>query len=105
MRLTHFNYARPAILALALLAALACAALWAQDDSPIVITDGSLTIESRAPWPSYKTIDATTKAHPDGNRKVASVSITMPGTSKTVNFSNQQCTVQLRYAATDISLS
>ena len=101
MRLTHFNSLR---LALALVAALAALCLWAQDDTPIIISDGSLTLESAVPWPRFTNLSGNSRAHPNAGKAIASVAITMPGHNQTITFSNQRCTVTVSYAGTDVTV-
>jgi len=96
-------YYRSAAPLLALLAALCC--LWAQDDSPIIISDGSLTIQAAVPWATFTSPDANTKAHPNAGKSVTKVAITMPGHNQTITFSGQKCTVAVRYAATDLTVT
>ena len=77
----------------------------AQDDAPIIISDGSLTIQSAVPWPSYSSPDANTKVHPNTARAVTSVAITMPGHNQTISFSGQKCTVTVTYAGQDVTIT
>ena len=91
--------------ALALLALASGFGLWAQNDSPITIMDGSLTIESAVPWARFSSPDAGTRVHPEGTKAVTKVAITMPGHNQTVTFSGQKCTVAVRYASTDITFT
>lgn len=76
--------------------------LFAQD-SPIVISDGSLTIDATVKWSDFRTVDATTRAHPQGGRSVTEVLVTVGGVAQPpIPFSGQMCTVTIRYAATDV---
>jgi hypothetical protein len=92
------------ILAL-LIASLAAVALWAQgNDTPIVILDGSLTMESAVPWSQFKgTGDLRT--HPVTTKSVTQVLVSIAGTDQTVKFDNEQCVVDVTYAGTDIKVS
>ena len=74
-------------------------------DTPIIIADGSLTIESAVPWASYGGSGSNTKVHPDTGKSAAKVAIVMPGNNRTVTFSGQKCTVAVRYASTDITVT
>jgi hypothetical protein len=74
-------------------------------DTPIIIADGSLTIESAVPWASYSGSGSNTKVHPHTGKSAAKVAIAMPGNNRTVTFSGQKCTVAVRYASTDISVT
>jgi hypothetical protein len=74
-------------------------------DTPIVISDGSLTIDATVPWTNFQDADATTKSHPHTTKSVTKVVVTAGGATQTFNFSSQKCTVAVRYAATDIVVS
>jgi hypothetical protein len=87
-------------LLMAPLAAVICGWGYAAD-SPIVILDGSLTMESAVPWNQF-TGAGDVKAHPETTKAVASVTITMPGKNQVVTFNGQRCTVDITYASTDI---
>jgi len=110
---THFTFNRElrslTVVFVALLAAAigGCVHMWAQDiDTPIIIADGSLTIESRGvPWANFTNAGGNAKVHPDGGRSVTQVVIAMPSQNRTVTFSGQKCTVAVRYASTDITVT
>ena len=110
---THFTFNRKlcsrAVVFVALLAAAigGCVHMWAQNiDTPIIIADGSLTMESRGvPWANYGNSGGNTKVHPNGGKSVTQVEIAMPGNNRTVTFSGQKCTVAVRYASTDITVT
>ncbi len=79
--------------------------LWAQDPTPIIIGDGSLTMESRGvPWSNF-TGGGNTKTHPQTGKSVPQVAITMPGHTQTLTFRNQKCTVTVTYAGTTITVT
>jgi hypothetical protein len=84
---------------------LATVALWAQgNDTPIVILDGSLTMESAVPWAEFRgTGDLRT--HPQGSKAITQVTVTMAGRDSAVAFDNEQCVVSVTYAGTDIKVS
>jgi YbbR domain-containing protein len=75
------------------------------DDTPIIIADGSLTIESAVPWASYSGSGPNTKVHPHTGKSAAEVEIHIPDKDKTVTFSGEKCTVAVRYASTDITVT
>ena len=78
--------------------------VWAQSDTPIIITDGSLTIESRGvPWSQFGT--GATRRHPNANKTVTAVDLTVNGNSQTISFNNQQCSVTVQYGSTTITVS
>lgn len=106
MTFSHFNSPRAQAnlrLAIAALALLLTAIFgvrgWAQDDVPVIITDGSMTIDSAVPWANYNSPDASTKVHPDAVRTVTRVAITMRGHNQTIPFANQKCAVTVSYAS------
>src|ERR1039457_6566652 len=74
-------------------------------DTPIIISDGSLTIDATVPWAGFQDADATTKSHPHIAKSVTKVVVTAGGNTQTFDFSSQKCTVAVRYAATDIVVS
>ena len=108
---THFTFnlrSRTVVFVALLVAAISgCVHLWAAAaDTPIIIADGSLTIESRGvPWDSYSNSGGNTKVHPHTGKSVPQVVIAMPGNNQTVTFSGQKCTVAVRYASTDITVT
>jgi len=73
------------------------------NDTPIIIADGSLTMESKGvPWSSYSSPRVNTLVHPHTGKSITLVEIAMPGKNRTVRFSEGKCTVAVRYASTDI---
>ena len=109
---THFSFNRQqrslTVVYVALLVAAigGCFQAWAFIDSPIIIADGSLTMESRGvPWANWTNSGSTTKIHPDTGKSVSSVVIVMPGNNQTLTFSAQRCTVAVSYASTSISVT
>jgi hypothetical protein len=109
---THFRFNRQqrslTVVFVALLVAAigGCFHAWAYIDSPIIIADGSLTMESRGvPWANWSNSGSNTKVHPDSGKSVSSVDIVMPGNNRTVTCSGRTCTVTVRYASTDITVT
>jgi YbbR domain-containing protein len=103
---THFTFNLRS-LTVVFVALLVAAIMWAQgaNDTPIIIADGSLTIESRGvPWANWGG-SGNTKVHPNPGKSVTQVVIAMPGNNRTVTFSGQKCTVAVRYASTDITVT
>jgi hypothetical protein len=96
-------FATPALLALLMGGALFLSAQGG--DTPIIISDGSLTIDATVPWSGFRDADATTKSHPQGTKSVTKVVVTVSGNTQTFTFSSQKCTVAVRYAATDVVVS
>jgi hypothetical protein len=106
MILKHTNLNLPgnlrlAGIALALATLLGGAAyLFAQPtDTPIVIGDGSLTMGSAVAWSSF-TGTGSTHAHPNANKSITSVDVTMPAMSDTVTFSGEKAEIDVTYAGT-----
>jgi hypothetical protein len=79
----------------------AATCLWAGNDTPIIIGDGSLYIHSEIPWSHYTT-DGTAKVHPEAAKAITNVEIVMPNNGKTVDCGRKRCTISIRYGATDI---
>ena len=77
---------------------------WAQGDTPIVIGDGSLTIESAVPWASF-TGTGRTRTHPHTAKAVPTVTVTLGGQTQTVNFAGERCSVAVTYGATVITVA
>jgi hypothetical protein len=68
-------------------------------DTPIVIGDGSLTMQSAVPWSRFSGTGHA-HGHPDATKAVTSVDITMPALSHTVSFSGEKAEVDVTYAGT-----
>jgi hypothetical protein len=103
---THFTFNLRS-LTVVFVALLVAAIMWAQgaNDTPIIIADGSLTIESRGvPWANWGG-SGNTRVHPNAGKAVTQVVIAMPGKNQTVTFSGQRCTVAVRYASTDVTVT
>ena len=78
---------------------------WAQGgDTPIVILDGSLTMQSAVPWSQYGG-SGDTRTHPHTGKSVTKVTVTANGATQTIAFSNQQCVVNVTYASQDIRVA
>ena len=92
------------LISLALLS-LWAALLWAQTDTPIVIADGSLTIESRGVAWSRFIGTGGTRRHPDATKTVTSVELTVNGNSQTIGMNNQPCTVTAQYGKTKVTVA
>ncbi len=103
MTLTR-NRQRLGLLTLTLLSLIAGLA-WAQgSDTPIIISDGSLTIESRGvPWSQF-TGTGRTRNHPQASKTVTAVDLTVNGRKQTIPCGNQRCTVTAQYGRTTITV-
>ena len=78
---------------------------WAQGtDTPIIISDGSLTMESRGvPWSQWGT--GGTRHHPNATKSITAVDLAVNGTTRTITFNGQPCTVTAQYGGTTITIS
>jgi len=82
-----------------------CVFGWAQGgDTPIVISDGSLNIQSAVPWSQF-TGAGDTKSHPNGAKSVMSVALTVGGRSQTIAYAGESCNVDITYAGGHIVFS
>ncbi|HUI55966.1 MAG TPA: hypothetical protein VLY04_13415 [Bryobacteraceae bacterium] len=82
-----------------------CVLGWAQSaDTPIVISDGSLTIESAVPWSQY-TGTGDIKTHPHTMKSVTKVVVTMPGKNHPESFSGESCRIEIAYASDHIVIN
>jgi hypothetical protein len=90
----------------ALLAAMLALSVlgWAAGDTPIVIADGSLNIQSAVPWSQY-TGAGDIKSHPHTTKSVSSVVLTVGGKNQTIKFAGEPCKVEFVYAGDHIVLS
>ena len=78
---------------------------WAQGgDTPIIILDGSLTMQSAVPWNQY-TGSGDVRTHPHAGKSVTKVTVTANGATQTIAFSNQQCIVNVTYASQNIRVA
>jgi hypothetical protein len=80
--------------------------LLAQDtDTPIIIADGSLKMNSAVPWGGFAQQSARRRAHPNAGKRVTRVELVVEGNINTsVQFNNQQCEVTFRYAGANFVL-
>jgi|SRR5579872_6850544 len=73
-------------------------------DTPIIITDGSLTMDSAVPWSQFTTA-GDSRRHPKGNGTVTGIDLTVNGTTQNIAIGGQPCTVTLQYGGTTITVS
>ena len=66
-------------------------------DTPIVIADGSLNIQSAVPWSQY-TGTGDIKSHPHTTKSVSSIAFTVGGKSQTIKFAGESCNVDITYS-------
>lgn len=104
MKLTRAPF-RYTLLTFALLALLLAGFLWAQTDTPIIISDGSLTMESRGVAWSQFGGTGNSRRHPNSNKTVSAVDVTVNGNTQTIPFTGQRCTVTAQYGTTNITVS
>jgi hypothetical protein len=88
---------------LALLVA-AGVSVWASGDTPIVILDGSLTMQSAVPWKEF-TGGGDQRSHPNAQGSITNVVVTIGGKNQTIACNGQRCAVDLTYAGTDIQVA
>jgi hypothetical protein len=77
---------------------------WAQGDTPIVVKDGSLTMQSKVPWDRFQG-SGDEKQHPNSGGAITQVVVTIKGSDQTVDCTNQRCAVDVKYASTHIKIS
>jgi hypothetical protein len=71
---------------------------WAQGgDTPIVISDGSLNIQSAVPWSQF-TGTGDIKSHPHSTKSVTSIAFTVGGQNQTIAFAGESCNLDITYA-------
>jgi len=75
-----------------------CVFGWAEGgDTPIVISDGSLNMQSTVPWSQY-TGAGDIKSHPHATKSVTSIAFTVGGRNQTIPFAGESCNVDITYA-------
>jgi len=75
-------------------------------DTPIIIADGSLKMNSGVPWAQFAQQGSRRRVHPSAGKRITSVEVVVEGNiSSSVQFTNQQCEVTFRYASANIVLS
>lgn len=93
-----------ALLTLTLLTLFLAGLAWTQSDTPIVISDGSLTIESRGvPWSQFS--PGNTRRHPNQGKTLTSVDLLVNGRTQRVTCGAVQCTITAQYDGTSITVS
>ena len=79
-----------------------CLIGWAQGgDTPIVILDGSLNIQSAVPWSQF-TGTGDIKSHPHSTKSVTSIAFTVGGKDQTIGFAGESCNVDITYDSAHI---
>ncbi len=75
-------------------------------ETPIIITDGSLTMESAVPWTDFTGSDSEhTLTHPHGDKSVRQVSVTISGQNQIVPVDGQKCHVAVQYGPTAVTVT
>ena len=78
---------------------------WASGDTPIVIQDGSLTMQSTIPWNQFQG-GGDERQHPNSGGSITSVVVTLNGVDQpAVPCTNQVCVVEAYYASTNIKVA
>ena len=72
-------------------------------DTPIVILDGSLTLQSAVPWKDF-TGTGDQRFHPNAAGSITAVVVTIAGKNQTIACNGQRCAIDVLYAGTDIHL-
>ncbi|MGP8242934.1 MAG: hypothetical protein ACLQVN_00270 [Bryobacteraceae bacterium] len=78
--------------------------LQAQGDTPITVSNGSLHVESLVPWAQFTT-NGNTKTHPQTNKSVPSIDLTLGNNTQTLNIGGQRCQVQVQYGGTTLTIA
>jgi hypothetical protein len=78
--------------------------VWAAGDTPIVILDGSLTIQSAVPWKQFKGT-GDERSHPNDQGSITNVVVTIGGKNQTIACNGQRCAVDVTYAGTVIQVA
>jgi hypothetical protein len=94
---------RIALMAGVVLALLSLAGVsgWASGDTPIVILDGSLTIQSAVPWKEF-TGSGDLRSHPNTAGSITNVVLTIAGKNQTIACNGQRCSIAVTYAGGNI---
>jgi hypothetical protein len=76
----------------------------ASGDTPIVILDGSLSIQSAVPWKEFKT-DGERRHHPNADGTITKIVVTINKKDQTIICNKMQCAVNVTYAGTNIEVA
>lgn len=101
MRRRHMGLLTGMVLALLLAGAIGLAQ---GGDTPIVILDGSLTMQSAVPWNKF-TGSGDRRSHPKNDGAITKVVVTINGKNQSVACNGQACTVEILYAGTNIEFA
>lgn len=93
-----------AALTLTLAAIFIAGITWAQSDTPIIISDGSMNMRSQTPWAQFGS-GASSRRHPNPNKTVTAVDLTINGNQQTISFSGQKATVTVAYGSTTVTVT
>ena len=77
---------------------------WASGDTPIVILDGSLTIQSAVPWKEFKG-SGDKRSHPKEEGSITKVVVTIGGKNQTIVCNGLPCAVNVTYAGTNVEVA
>jgi hypothetical protein len=75
--------------------------LQAQGDTPITISSNSLHLESAVAWSQFKT-QGNTKSHPQGDRSVPKIELTVGTSAQTFDIGGQRCQVTVKYGSSTL---
>ena len=76
----------------------------ASGDTPIVILDGSLSIQSAVPWKEFKG-EGDRRSHPKVEGSITKVVVTIGGKNQTIACNDLPCAVNVTYAGTNIEVA
>ncbi|MBA3973192.1 MAG: hypothetical protein C0504_03115 [Candidatus Solibacter sp.] len=74
-------------------------------DTPIIITDGSLKMNSAVRWGDYVEETARRRRHPSTGRRVSRVDVQLSGGSTSVQFTGQECEVRVTYDGMEVAVT
>lgn len=74
-------------------------------DTPIIITDGSLKMNSAVRWADFIAETARRRRHPNNGKRVTRVDMQMSGGSTSVLFTGQECEVRVTYDGMDVEVT
>jgi hypothetical protein len=74
-------------------------------DAPIIITDGSLKMNSAVRWADFVTETTRRRRHPNTGKRVSRVDMQLSGGSTSVLFTGQRCEVRVTYDGMAVEVS
>jgi hypothetical protein len=74
-------------------------------DTPVIVRDGSLKMQSAVKWEDFVAETNRRRRHPNTSRRVSRVDIQLQGGSTSILFTGQQCEVRVTYAGMDVVIT